>query len=49
DFQTKVGVQRVQGNKKGIFNRAREPKMVVRLLKDRWQKIPNFNYKTKAN
>lgn len=49
DFQTKVGVQRVQGNKKGIFNRAREPKMVVRFLKDRWQKIPNFNYKIKTN
>lgn len=47
DFQTKFGIQRVQGNKKGIFTRAREPKMVVRYLKDRWTNIPNFGYKTK--
>ncbi|WCJ52361.1 beta-glucuronidase [Lentilactobacillus buchneri] len=45
DFQTKFGIQRVQGNKKGIFTRSREPKMVVRYLKDRWTKIPNFGYK----
>jgi beta-glucuronidase len=45
DFQTKFGIQRVQGNKKGIFTRAREPKMVVRYLKNRWTTIPNFGYK----
>lgn len=45
DFQTKFGIQRVQGNKKGIFTRAREPKMVVRYLKRRWTKIPDLGYK----
>lgn len=45
DFQTKFGIQRVQGNKKGIFNRVREPKMVVRYLRDRWTNIPNLGYK----
>jgi beta-glucuronidase len=45
DFQTKFGIQRVQGNKKGIFTRSREPKMVVRYLSDRWNNIPNFGYK----
>jgi len=47
DFQTKFGIQRVQGNKKGIFTRSREPKMVVRYLKNRWTNIPNFDYKKK--
>mgnify|MGYP001447274140 FL=1 len=47
DFQTKVGIQRVQGNKKGIFTRAREPKSAASWLSQRWNKISNFNYKTK--
>ncbi|PLS03715.1 beta-glucuronidase [Neobacillus cucumis] len=45
DFQTKYGIMRVQGNKKGIFTRAREPKMVVRYLSKRWNEIPNLGYK----
>lgn len=45
DFQTKVGINRVQGNKKGIFTRAREPKMVAHVLRKRWLEIPNFEYK----
>lgn len=45
DFETKQGTNRVQGNKKGVFNRARQPKMVVRSLRDRWKAIPDFNYK----
>ncbi|RHW32384.1 beta-glucuronidase [Lysinibacillus yapensis] len=45
DFQTKFGIVRVQGNKKGIFTREREPKMVVRYLSDRWTNIPNLGYK----
>lgn len=45
DFQTKVGIGRVQGNRKGIFNRAREPKAAATWLSHRWQAIPNFNYK----
>ncbi|MGP4117830.1 beta-glucuronidase [Levilactobacillus zymae] len=47
DFQTKFGIQRVQGNKKGIFTRDREPKMVVRYLSHRWNAIPNLGYKQK--
>lgn len=45
DFETKLGTGRVQGNKKGIFTRAREPKMSGYLLKQRWEKIPDFNYR----
>ncbi|SJZ85984.1 beta-glucuronidase [Garciella nitratireducens] len=45
DFETKVGIQRVQGNKKGIFNRAREPKMISHVMRKRWINIPNFDYK----
>ncbi|EHO54197.1 glycosyl hydrolase family 2, TIM barrel domain protein [Lentilactobacillus kisonensis F0435] len=45
DFQTKYGIQRVQGNKKGVFTRSREPKSVVRYLSQRWHSIPNFGYK----
>lgn len=45
DFQTKYGIQRVQGNKKGVFTRSREPKSVVRYLSKRWNSIPNFDYK----
>ncbi|OCA85924.1 beta-glucuronidase [Bacillus sp. FJAT-27225] len=45
DFQTKFGIMRVQGNKKGVFTRSREPKMVVRYLSERWNSIPNFGYK----
>lgn len=47
DFATKNGIQRVQGNKKGVFTRNRQPKMVVRSLQARWQNIPDFGYKTK--
>lgn len=36
DFQTKQGLNRVDGNKKGIFTRNRQPKMAAYLLKDRW-------------
>ncbi|MFC2949641.1 beta-glucuronidase [Virgibacillus sediminis] len=45
DFQTKFGIMRVQGNKKGIFTRAREPKRVVRYLSERWNSIPHLGYK----
>ena len=45
DFETKVGVTRVQGNKKGAFSRNREPKMLAFWLEERWKSIPNFNYK----
>lgn len=45
DFQTKFGIVRVQGNKKGVFTRAREPKMTVRFLRERWRQIPDLGYK----
>lgn len=39
DFQTKFDIFRVDGNKKGIFTRERNPKSIARYLKDRWKKI----------
>lgn len=45
DFETMASTKRVDGNKKGIFTRAREPKMIAYNLKNRWDNIPNFNYK----
>ncbi|UUX33657.1 beta-glucuronidase [Fundicoccus culcitae] len=45
DFATKIGINRVQGNKKGIFTRDRQPKMTVRSISERWNHIPNFDYK----
>lgn len=45
DFATSQGIIRVQGNKKGIFTRDRKPKMVAHYLKERWEKIPDFDYK----
>ncbi|MGK0577147.1 beta-glucuronidase [Macrococcus capreoli] len=47
DFETGNGYIRVQGNKKGIFTRDRKPKAVAHYFRERWQKIPNFNYKNK--
>lgn len=47
DFETKIGINRVKGNKKGIFTRSREPKMIAHELKKRWTNIPDFNYKPK--
>jgi len=45
DFQTKYGLFRVQGNKKGIFTRERNPKSIAKYLKNRWTMIPNYGYK----
>ena len=36
DFQTTEGILRVNGNKKGIFTRNRQPKDAAFLLKSRW-------------
>ncbi|CAH0170474.1 beta-glucuronidase [Microbacterium foliorum] len=36
DFQTTVGIFRVDGNKKGVFTRDRRPKSVARVLRARW-------------
>lgn len=41
DFETKFGIQRVVGNRKGIFTRARQPKGAVEYLRRRWHEIPD--------
>lgn len=38
DFQTSLGVRRVDGNKKGVFTRDRKPKQAAAALKARWTK-----------
>lgn len=45
DFATSQGTGRVQGNKKGIFTRDRKPKLAAHYLRERWTKIPDFDYK----
>lgn len=39
DFQTTEGIMRVNGNKKGIFTRARHPKDAAFVLKKRWETL----------
>ena len=41
DFQTKPGIFRVLGNKKGVFTRDRQPKAAAHLLRSRWRKLGN--------
>ena len=41
DFQTGEGIMRVNGNKKGVFTRQRQPKDAAFLLKARWDSIPH--------
>ena len=36
DFQTSEGIMRVNGNKKGVFTRQRQPKDVAFVMKKRW-------------
>lgn len=45
DFATCQAISRVQGNKKGIFTRDRRPKMAAHYFKQRWENIPDFDYK----
>ena len=40
DFQTVEGIMRVNGNKKGIFTRQRQPKAAAYYFKNRWEKLP---------
>lgn len=47
DFETSVGINRIQGNKKGLFTRQRLPKMAAHSVRERWTKIPDFGYKNK--
>ncbi len=37
DFQTVEGINRLNGNKKGIYTRDRQPKAIAYVLKDRWE------------
>lgn len=37
DFQTDEGIMRVDGNKKGVFTRDRQPKVAAYVLKERWE------------
>lgn len=41
DFQTTEGLMRVNGNKKGVFTRQRQPKDVAFLLRRRWKELPS--------
>ena len=41
DFQTKPGIFRVLGNKKGVFTRDRQPKASAHTLRARWTKLNN--------
>jgi beta-glucuronidase len=41
DFATSQNVLRVQGNKKGLFTRDRQPKQAAFALKERWESIPD--------
>lgn len=36
DFMTKPGLTRMHGNRKGVFTRDRQPKMVAHFLKEHW-------------
>ena len=45
DFATSQGIMRVNGNKKGIFTRDRKPKLAAHYFRERWTKIPDFDYK----
>ena len=45
DFQTTEGILRMNGNKKGIFTRQRQPKEAAFYFKKRWESLPE-NYKS---
>lgn len=44
DFQTTEGIMRMDGNKKGIFTRQRQPKLAAYYYKKRWEALP-LDYK----
>ena len=48
DFQTDEGILRVNGNKKGIFTRQRQPKAAAYYLKKRWESLP-LDYKAEED
>lgn len=42
DFMTGQDIVRIDGNKKGVFTRQRQPKMAAHYLKERWGGISNY-------
>jgi len=48
DFATTEGYLRVNGNKKGIFTRNRQPKAAAHYFKERWENLPP-DYKANDN
>lgn len=48
DFQTTEGIMRMDGNKKGIFTRQRQPKRAAFEVKKRWDSLP-LNFKEEKN
>ena len=47
DFNTAQSIKRVNGNKKGLFSRDRQPKLAVGLFKERWTKMEDYIDKNK--
>ena len=46
DFETNsYALIRIQGNHKGLFTRDRNPKSIVKIFRNRWNAIPDYNYK----
>lgn len=45
DFDTLQGPMRAGGNRKGMFTRIRQPKMIAHVLRKRWSTISNFEQK----
>lgn len=46
DFETNsYALIRIQGNHKGLFTRDRNPKSIVKLFRNCWNAIPDYNYK----
>ena len=37
DFKTKPGITRIRGNRKGVFTKDRQPKLVAKTIKTRWE------------
>ncbi len=37
DFQTKQGLTRFRGNRKGVFTKDRQPKLAAHYLRKRWK------------
>lgn len=49
DFMTAFGLKRVDGNKKGIFTRERQPKTAAFAIRERWRKCYNCTLSNARN